>query len=134
MSQKKSFEEWFEELSSLAKNDPQAFERRRLELIKETIAQSCEDNRPQLQKLQWRIEMERKRAKTPLASCIRLHDMLMEMVYGEGGFLEAINVLRGILQGLENRDPQRLRKELRQFKERPCAEIIPFPKRPHHSP
>jgi len=129
MSQERSFDAWFEELSTLAKTDPQAFEKKRLELIKEAIAHSSEDNRPQLQRLQWRIEMERKRAKTPLAACIRLNDMLMEMVYGEGGFLEAINILRDILEGLEKKNPEVIKQGLDKLESRPTAEIIPFPKK-----
>ncbi|NPB09461.1 MAG: DUF3135 domain-containing protein, partial [Thermodesulfobacteria bacterium] len=84
-----NFEQWFEELSRLAQEDPEAFEARRRALIEETISQAPEERQDRLRRFQWRIDMERKRAKTPLGACIKLNDMLMEMVYGEGGFLEA---------------------------------------------
>jgi len=94
------FEKWFEELSRLAREDPEAFEARRQELIEEVISQVPEERQERLRRFQWRIDMERKRAKTPLGACIKLNDMLMEMVYGEGGFTDAVNTLKGIAEEL----------------------------------
>jgi len=119
-----SFEEWFEEMASLARKDPELFEKKRKELIQEALSQASPENRERLERLQWRIDRERERAKTPLGACIRLYDMLMEMVYGEGGFLEAVETLRDILEATrEGRGPAgEIKLKTRQ------AEIIPFPK------
>ncbi len=120
-----SFEQWFEELSRLAQTDPEAFEARRQALIEETISKARSENQDRLRRFQWRIDMERKRAKTPLGACLRLNDMLMEMVYGEGGFLEAVNTLKEILQGLEKGTPKT--PEGLSPSSQKTAQVIPFP-------
>ncbi len=124
-----SFEDWFEEMAVLARENPELFEKKRQELISETISQASPENRERLKRFQWRIDREIERAKTPLGSCIRLYDMLMEMVYGEGGFLEAVETLRDLLTQVQegkNPDqssPKSLRANTRQ------AQVIPFPKK-----
>ncbi|NPB09307.1 MAG: hypothetical protein GXO17_03040, partial [Thermodesulfobacteria bacterium] len=70
-----------------------------------------------------------KRAKTPLGACIKLNDMLMEMVYGEGGFLEAVNTLRGIVEGLEKGKVEQIEETLASSPVKDSARIIPFPSR-----
>jgi len=124
-----NFEQWFEELSRLAQEDPEAFEARRRALIEETISQAPEERQDRLRRFQWRIDMERKRAKTPLGACIKLNDMLMEMVYGEGGFLEAVNTLRGIVEGLEKGKVEQIEETLASSPVKDSARIIPFPSR-----
>ena len=122
-----NFDQWFEELSTLAQKDPEAFEQRRQELIEEAISQLPPERQERLRKFQWRLDMERKRAKTPLGACIRFNDLLLEMVYGEGGFLEAINTLKGILENLENPDSERPKETFRLPKRN--SRVIPFPKK-----
>ncbi len=124
-----NFEQWFEELAKLAQTDPEAFETRRQALIEEAISQAPEERQERLRRFQWRIDMERKRAKTPLAACLRLNDMLMEMVYGEGGFLEAVNTLKGILEGLEKGKVPQIEESLASSREKNAAQIIPFPRK-----
>ncbi len=124
-----NFEQWFEELAQLAQTDPEAFEARRQALIEEAISQAPEERQERLRRFQWRIDMERKRAKTPLAACLRLNDMLMEMVYGEGGFLEAVNTLKGILEGLEKGKVPQIEENLASSREKKAAQIIPFPRK-----
>ncbi len=124
-----NFEQWFEELAQLAQTDPEAFETRRQALIEEAISQAPEERQERLRRFQWRIDMERKRAKTPLAACLRLNDMLMEMVYGEGGFLEAVNTLKGILEGLEKGKVPQIEESLASSREKKAAQIIPFPRK-----
>ncbi len=126
MSQTGSFEEWFEEMATLARKDPDLFEEKRRQLIEQTIEGAAPENRLRLKQLQWRIDRERERAKTPLAAAIRLHDMLMEMVYGEGGFLEAVETLRDLLKDIQQGKAPRP-KPLK--KGGPQAKVIPFPRR-----
>ncbi len=121
-----SFEEWFEEMAALARKDPALFEERRKELISQAISQAAPENRKRLECLQWRIDRERERARTPLGACIRLYDMLMEMVYGEGGFLEAMKTLRDLLvKAQEGKGSVKVKVKSRQ------ARVIPFPQKTH---
>ncbi len=88
----------FDSWALLAKEDPDAFEERRRELLEQVIAQAPEHLQARLRGLQWRIDMERRRYKHPLKSCIALHVMMWEAVYGKGGLLEALHRLREPLQ------------------------------------
>ncbi len=86
----------FEKWARLAKDDPEEFEKERKRVIEETIMRCPPRNRQRLIRLQWRIDMERKRSKNPLQSCVRLFDMMMDFVYSEGGFLSALETLKQI--------------------------------------
>lgn len=91
----------FEQWSSLATQDPQAFEARRHELIEDLIRSAPPHRQPRLRGLQWRLDMVRKRSRTPLAACIRMSEMMWESLLGEGG-------LRDSLESLAQARPQRL--------------------------
>ncbi len=86
----------FEKWAKLARNDPVEFEKERKRVIEETIMRCPPHSRQRLIRLQWRIDMERKRCKNPLQSCIRLFDMMMDFVHSEGGFLSALETLKRI--------------------------------------
>ncbi|HID98443.1 MAG TPA: DUF3135 domain-containing protein [Thermodesulfobacteriaceae bacterium] len=106
-----NFDEWME----LAKSDPDEFERRRSEEIESFIESTPERHKKRLRGLQWRIDMERKKCRTPLASCIRLNEMLTEMVYSENGLLENLKKLKKI-RSSARQENHRLRP----------AEIVPL--------
>ncbi len=89
----------FDTWAELARSDPEAFELRRKALIEQLIAAAPAHLRDRLRGLQWRIDVERRRYKHPLKSCIALHVMMWESMYGKGGLLEALNRLREPLQG-----------------------------------
>ncbi|WP_457755692.1 DUF3135 domain-containing protein [Thermodesulfatator indicus] len=122
MVNQEHFDDWFERMARLAKEDPEAFEKERLALIEEAISQAPPENQEKLRKFQWRIDMERKRAKTPLGACIKLYDMLLDMVYGEGGFLESLQTLKNILTDVKEGRTPTLPSE-----PEARAKIIPFP-------
>ncbi len=84
----------FSGLSQLADEDPQAFERRRAELIEELIQSAPVAKQHRLRCLQWRIDQERRLCKTPMAACIKLSRMMWESVLGENGLLENLNHLK----------------------------------------
>ncbi|MGQ9686732.1 MAG: DUF3135 domain-containing protein [Thiobacillaceae bacterium] len=84
----------FDTWATLAKEDAAAFERRREELLQQFIAQAPQHLQERLRRLQWRIDAERRRYKHPLKSCMALHAMMWESMYGSGGLLEALNRLR----------------------------------------
>ncbi|OAG27997.1 DUF3135 domain-containing protein [Thermodesulfatator autotrophicus] len=122
MINQEHFDDWFEKMARLAREDPEAFEKERQALIDEAISRAPTETQEKLRKFQWRIDMERKKAKTPLGACIRLYDMLLDMVYGKGGFLESLETLKAILTDVkEGRSPS-LPSE-----PKTNAKIIPFP-------
>ena len=99
----------FDDWAALARRDRAAFERRRRRVIDGCIAAARNTHR--LRRLQWRIDMERRRARTPLQACLRISGMMWDRVVAEGG-------LRDRLQA---RRPQP--------GTRPKAQVLPFPGR-----
>lgn len=83
----------FDSLSQLAQSDPQAFEAKRLEMIGQLIADAPEEMRQRLRSFQWRIDRERERSDNPLQACIRLSNMMWDMVYADRGFLWSLQAL-----------------------------------------
>ena len=110
-------------MSQLAAEDPEAFEKRRRKLIEEEISKRPPERQEALRKLQWRIDMERKRAKTPLGACIKLNDMLMDQLYKEGGFIDSVNLLKNLFFGAESVEPPSRKKKREQG-----AKVISFKK------
>lgn len=72
----------FDSWVALAKLDQESFEASRKERIQETLERAIlrGGNRRRLQGLQCRIDMERRRARTPLKACIRLSSMMWDSV------------------------------------------------------
>jgi hypothetical protein len=67
----------FDELVDMARNDPQGLETLRRSLTDAVItAASSEATRRKLQGLQFLVDMERRRASTPLAATIRISEMM----------------------------------------------------------
>lgn len=86
MREELTFEEW----QALAAKDPEAFEQARRRAIDAFIGGVKPPYRDRLQGLQWRIDMERRRSRNPLAACVRISRMMMNRVYGRGGLLDAL--------------------------------------------
>ena len=80
----------FETWAELAQSDPQAFEQQRQHCIDELLATMPSARRRRMERLQWRIDMERHRAATPLSACVRISRMMMDSVYGKEGLVDAI--------------------------------------------
>jgi len=112
-TQEFDFESWM----ALAQTDPEGFEMRRQEEIESAIMKAPELMRDRLRGLQWRIDMERRRCKTPLAACVRLNSLMWDFVYAENGFLATLNAC--------------VRSEVSTRKApescQPKARVIPFP-------
>lgn len=64
----------FDEWSELARRDPEAFDSRRRAAIEDAVSRSRDKRR--LVGLQWRIDMECQRSRTPFKSCLRISDMM----------------------------------------------------------
>ena len=83
----------FDSLSQLAQSDPEAFEAKRQEMIGQLIESAPEELRQRLRSFQWRIDMERERSDNPLQACIRISNMMWDMVYADRGFLWSLQAL-----------------------------------------
>lgn len=66
----------FDKLKELAENDPTELERLRIELCEQLIHEAPEEYRRRLRGLQFRIDMERRKAKSPMAACITISGMM----------------------------------------------------------
>ena len=65
-----------DELLKMAEHQPDELEKLRIMLCEQLIQGAPEEQRRKLRGLQFRIDMERRRAKTPLAACIAISDMM----------------------------------------------------------
>lgn len=68
----------FDKLAIMAEQHPEKFEALREALIEETIATAQASSQRRLRGLQFQIDMERRKAKTPLAACIRISHLMHE--------------------------------------------------------
>lgn len=69
----------FDVLVDMARNDPQRLENLRRELTEGVIAGAAtEQQRKRLEGLQFRVEFERQRARSPLAATIKLSEMMAQ--------------------------------------------------------
>lgn len=67
----------FDVLVDMARNDPQGLETLRRSLTDAVIAAASNDTtRRRLQGLQFKVDMERRRASTPLGATIRISEMM----------------------------------------------------------
>lgn len=71
----------FEAWSKLAKADPAEFERRRGLVLRDAIDSAPPAFRQRLEGLQCRLDLERQRSATPLASCVRLNTLMWAGFY-----------------------------------------------------
>lgn len=86
----------FDEWAKLAKDDPDAFERRRREAIEAVIAKAPDAEQQRLRGLQFRIDMERQRASNPLSACVRINNMMWEQF---NNLRVALEELKGQVDG-----------------------------------
>ena len=80
----------FEEWAALARLDPLAFEERRQEIVQRVVGKATHVRR--MAGLQWRIDQERIRARTPLKATLRISSMMWESFYV---FAECLNRIVG---------------------------------------
>lgn len=106
----------FDGWAALARHDPERFERMRRDHIEGTLARARPGNRLSLERLQFRIDAQRRRAGTPLKSCLSTYSMMWDAFLGLD---EALNRLvgRGAASGPDSGNGL-------QFS--PSARILPF--------
>ncbi len=66
---------------NMAKDDPRQFESMRMEAIDEVIESAPAERQMQLRRLQWRIDMARERAASPMAATIAISKMMWDAFY-----------------------------------------------------
>jgi hypothetical protein len=108
-----NFDEWVE----LARSNPDVFERRRNALIEDVIADAPEHMRQRLRGLQFQVDMERRRSRTPYAACLRVSRMMWEAFLGDEGLRDR---LVGLARGIEHPESVRIGPA-----SVPC-EVLPF--------
>lgn len=85
----------FDSWAALAQRDPQAFEEKRNCILEAAILGAPAKKRPQLRRIQWKLDQIRHSSTTPLAACLRMQRLLWEQVAGEDGLLERLQWLSG---------------------------------------
>lgn len=111
----------FDEWSLLARRDPAAFEARRAALIEDVLSRFPTPGQRRLRGLQFRIDMERRRARTPMAACLRLSSLMWDSLLGAHGLRNALDTLLHDVSaaGKTNRSASHAQ---------PTAHILPFRK------
>lgn len=66
----------FDELLHLAESSPKDFDQLRHSIIENTLTEASPSAKRRLAGLQFQIEMERRRAVSPLAACVRISQMM----------------------------------------------------------
>ena len=93
MQQSPAFD--FEEWALLARTDPEAFEAKRGAEIARLIDGAAPGVQSRLRGLQWQIDAQRSRAKSPLTACVQIFNQMWDSVYGDRGLLEALRSVDG---------------------------------------
>jgi len=74
----------FDEMLALAKSDPATFEVRREEYIESFLTSIPAEKQPRLRGLQWQIDQTRQLARTPMASCIAISNLMWDSLHRLG--------------------------------------------------
>ena len=74
----------FDEMLALAKNDPARFEAKREEYIESFLTSVPAEKQTRLRGLQWQIDQTRQLARTPMASCIAISNMMWDSLHKLG--------------------------------------------------
>lgn len=100
----------FDELLTMANEQPEQLEVLRQKMINEIIDQAKPQFQKRLRGLQFQIDAQRKIAKTPLAACIKLSSMMMDSFEKLRNELPAAKQLGRIGLSIQARDSH-LRQE-----------------------
>ncbi len=103
----------FDQWADLARSNVDEFERRRVRVIEQFIDSCPSSRRRRLRGLQFQVDAERRRARTPLQACLRLSSLMWDAALADDG-------LRGVLAA-PTRRPARQTS--------PPARVIPFRRR-----
>ena len=90
----------FEELSTMAKNDPEKFEAFRLSQIEKTIESAPSQIQNRLRGLQFQVDCQRKIHKSPMGACLAISKMMHQSL------AKLHDTLNGTPSRIENRTNQ----------------------------
>jgi hypothetical protein len=99
----------FDQWMKLAKEDPETFEKQRLDIIQTVINEAPAQMHQRLNGLQWRIDGEIKLAKNPMDACLKIYQMMMDSVYQPGGLLEALTMTDSLTKSSNSKNVIQLR-------------------------
>lgn len=88
----------FDFWSNMAHRNPDSFEDMRVLVINEFIDSVPMEKQESLRRLQWRIDQERRLTRTPMAACLIISRMMWDTVLGDGGMIDHMQDLSGLLQ------------------------------------
>lgn len=71
----------FDEMLALAKSDPATFEAKREEYIESFFSSLPAEKQKRLRGLQWQIDQTRQLARTPMASCIAISNLMWDSLH-----------------------------------------------------
>ena len=100
----------FEELQKMAQDDPDRLEQLRIQWCENLIHEAPRHYRRKLRGLQFRIDMERRKARSPMAACISLSSMMhnsfdrLRDALNEASDEDGINT-PSIVKDVENQEP-----------------------------
>ena len=83
----------FDEWAKLAKENPDAFENKRQQMIQDVIDTSSPKIRCRMQGLQWQIDQIRATSTNPMASCLKISQMMWDKTIGEDGLVDHLQQL-----------------------------------------
>ena len=95
----------FDEWVKLARDNPEAYEDKRRQMLQEVIDSTSPEVRRRMQGLQWKIDQIRSTSTNPMASCLKISQMMWDSVLGENGLLEHMERLNSS-EGLERDKPK----------------------------
>ncbi len=111
----------FDEMARLATEDPDGFERRREQLLAAVIEQASPDLQRRLKGLQWQVDQVRMTTSNPMASCIRISQMMWDSVLEKDGLLENLQRLHYAEQSQQQQTKQTA-TVVQLFDEKPAQE------------
>jgi hypothetical protein len=116
----------FDAWAALAQDNPAAFNELRQRHIEEMILEHCRRRKTDPRKflgLQWRIDVEIRKARTPLKACLRLSSMMWDSFY------EMRAALDPLLDGCRKHSTKEVSTQPSAKLHSASARILPFVKR-----
>lgn len=89
----------FDEWVKLAKEDPDAYENKRKQMIEAIIDDAAPEIKHRMRGLQWQIDQIRSTSPNPMASCLRISQMMWDKVLADDGLLDHMQQLRSLDTG-----------------------------------
>lgn len=96
----------FDEWAKMAKEDPDAFEDMRKQMIQNVIDSTSPEIKKRMQGLQWQIDNIRSTSSNPMASCLKISQMMWDNVLGEDGLVENMQKLNNPEQISKPKQPK----------------------------